>query len=77
VQQSLGAWRDQILSKIYVGWVQGFCDTERAALQEALKKFNEGRTAQETIEFEFGHPRTVLEQLANDLRDLKNAGWLQ
>jgi CRISPR-associated protein Cst2 len=77
VQQSLGAWRDQILSKLYVGWVQGFCDTQRAALQHALEKFNEGKTAQETIEFEFDHPRAVLEQLANDLRDSKNAVWLQ
>jgi len=77
VQQSLGAWRDQILSKLYVGWVQGFCDTQRAALQHALEKFNEGKTAQETIEFEFDHPRAVLEQVANDLRDSKNAVWLQ
>ncbi len=77
VQQSLGAWRDQILSKLYVGWVQGFCDAERSALQDELNKFNEGKKAQDVIEFEFGHPRAVLEQLANDLRDPKNAVWLQ
>ncbi len=77
VQQSLGAWRDQILSKVYVGWVQGFCDPERAALQDELNKFNQGKKAQEIIEFEFGHPRVVLEQLANDLCDPRNAGWLQ
>lgn len=77
VQQSLGAWRDQILSKLYVGWVQGFCDAERTALQDELNKLNQGKTAQEVIEVAFGHPRAVLEQLANDLRDGKNAGWLQ
>ncbi len=77
VQQSLDAWRDQILSKLYVGWVQGFCDTQRAALQQALEKFNEGKRAQETIEFEVDHPRAVLERLVNDLRQSKNTAWLQ
>jgi CRISPR-associated protein Cst2 len=77
VQQSLGAWRDQIFSKLYVGWVHGFCDTERTTLHEALKKFNEGKAAQEGIEFEFDHPRAVLEKLANDMRESKNAAWLQ
>jgi CRISPR-associated protein Cst2 len=77
VQQSLGAWRDQILSKLYVGWVQGFCDAERTALQQALEKFNEGKSAPDAIEFEFGHPRAVLEQVATDLRNSNNAGWLQ
>ena len=77
VQQSLGAWRDQILSKLYVGWVQGFCDAERVSLQDQLNKFNEGKKGQEGLEFDFSHPRAILEKLAVDLADKRNAEWLQ
>lgn len=76
VQQSLAAWRDQILSKLYVGWVQGFCDSERIALHNELKKFKDEKAERGSIDFEIDHPRTVLEQLASDLSDKKNAEWL-
>jgi CRISPR-associated protein Cst2 len=75
VQQSLTAWRDQILSKLYVGWVQGFCDTERAALQTELEKLS--KKSENAIEFVLDHPRNVLEQLAGDVSDPKNADWLK
>ena len=77
VQQSLGAWRDQIVSKLYVGWVQGFCDAERTSLQTELKKFNEGKKSEEALDFECGHPRTILEQMTKDLSDQKNSDWLK
>ncbi len=76
VQQSLAAWRDQILSKLYVGWVQGFCDAEMAGFQNELKKFNEGKEPERSLPVEFGHPRNILEQMANDLSDQSNAEWL-
>lgn len=77
VQQSLAVWRDQILSKLYVGWVQGFCDAERANLESELKKFNEGKNPPEALEFALGHPREILGQLASDLSDRKNLNWLK
>jgi CRISPR-associated protein Cst2 len=77
VQQSLTVWRDQILSKLYVGWVQGFCDAERANLQTELEKFNNGKKPPEALEFTLGHPRAILEQLASDLSDRQNADWLK
>ncbi|MCI0724870.1 MAG: type I-B CRISPR-associated protein Cas7/Cst2/DevR [Acidobacteria bacterium] len=77
VQESLTVWRDQILSRLYVGWVQGFCDSERASLQTELEKFNEGKKGQGAIDFASGHPREILGQLAADLSDRKNADWLK
>lgn len=77
VQQSLTVWRDQILSKLYVGWVQGFCDPGRENLQSELAKFNNGKKPPESLEFTIGHPREILEQLASDLSDRKNADWLR
>jgi CRISPR-associated protein Cst2 len=76
VQQSLAAWRDQILSKLYVGWVQGFCDAEMAGFQNELKKFNDGKQPERALRVEFGHPRNILEQMAKDLSDQSNAEWL-
>jgi CRISPR-associated protein Cst2 len=76
VQQSFSVWRDQILSKLYVGWVQGFCDAERASLQAELAKFNEGKKSGEALDVVAGHPREVLEQLAEDLSDENNKAWL-
>jgi CRISPR-associated protein Cst2 len=77
VQQSFTVWRDQILSKLYVGWVHGFCDTERANFKNELEKLNNGKKATESIGFVLGHPREILEQLASDLCDRKNADWLK
>lgn len=77
VQQSLGVWRDQIMSKLYVGWVQGFCDTERGSLQNEIQKFNEEKSSPHLLDAVFGHPREVLEQLAKDLSDERNADWLK
>ncbi len=77
VQQSLTVWRDQILSKLYVGWVQGFCDVERASLQSELEKFNKERKQSEGVDFVFGHPREILAQLASDLCDRSNSTWLK
>jgi CRISPR-associated protein Cst2 len=76
VQQSLAVWRDQILSKLYVGWVQGFCDEERTNLQNELNKFNAGKEPPASLEFTMGHPLEILGHLASDLSDRKNAGWL-
>jgi CRISPR-associated protein Cst2 len=77
VQQSLTVWRDQILSKLYVGWVQGFCDQERENLESELAKFNNDKKPPKSLEFTIGHPREILEQLALAVSDRKNAGWLE
>ena len=77
IEQSFRVWRDQILSKVYVGWVQGFCDAEHGRFRTELEGFNKGRTPEERVEPVWGHPREVLAELARDLGDPKNAGWLR
>ncbi len=77
LKESLSVWRDQILSKLYVGWVQGFCDTERVSLQDELKKLKEGPALQEPLDYVLDHPRKILDQLAADLSDQEHADWLK
>lgn len=77
VQQAFKVWKDQILSKLYVGWVRGFCDDERARLETVLSDFNKERKDNDRLETVLGHPREVLEQLANDIGEKKNEDWLR
>ena len=69
-------WGDQVMSSLYVGWVQGFHDTQRAVAMEAVKEaarlLPSGSGDAGGV---FGHPREVLERLAQDLES--NAGrWM-
>lgn len=77
VQQAFKVWKDQILSKLYVGWVQGFYDDQRARLESVLSDFNNERKDNDRIETVLGHPREVLEQLAKDIGEKKNEDWLR
>lgn len=65
----LEVWGDQIQGKIYVGWTQGFHDSERVKLEDAFKSLQGSGQAM------IGHPRKVLEQLAADLRDPAHSAW--
>jgi len=61
-------WKDQIKSTLYVGWTKGFLDTERGNLEDTLKAIStQGFT------YEIGHPKEILEKLANDLGN--NSSW--
>lgn len=77
VQQAFKVWKDQILSKLYVGWVQGFCDDERARFETVLSDFNKERKDEDRLDTVSGHPREVLEQLAKDISETKNEDWLR
>jgi CRISPR-associated protein Cst2 len=66
--EMLRVWKDQILSKLYVGWVQGFYDAHRDSLKIILDKSK--------ISYGLGHPREILNQLAQDISDTANASWL-
>jgi CRISPR-associated protein Cst2 len=76
-QQAFKVWKDQILSKLYVGWVQGFHDDERARLETVLSDINKERKDDERLETVLGHPREVLGQLAGDISERKNEAWLR
>ena len=70
LREVIEVWGDQMLSPLYVGWVRGFHDGQRARLATAL----------ESLPLEHGylldHPRTVLNRMAEDFSVEANAGWL-
>lgn len=77
LKECLTVWRDQIKSKLYVGWVQGFRDAESKRLRDEIESFNKETNKADRVEAVLGHPREVLNILAADLADEKNAGWLE
>lgn len=69
LKEMINVWGDQILSKIYVGWVQGFYDDQREILKNTLEEILKNK-------FLFNHSRQILNQLAEDISDDKNKAWL-
>jgi CRISPR-associated protein Cst2 len=68
VTEMARVWRDQILSPIYVGWVQGFHDARRQGLLDHLATLApEGADQVLPRGYVAGHPREALAQLATDL----------
>lgn len=67
LEEAATVWKDQIIGKLYVGWVKGFHDDQRAVLETKLNELN--------FEFVFDHPRTVLTQLAEDVK--QNFAWFE
>ena len=65
--EALEVHRDDILSPVYVGWVQGYLDNERARF-EAWR----GEAGHQHVVV--AHPRRVYEQLIADLQ--ANPNWL-
>jgi CRISPR-associated protein Cst2 len=67
LKEMVKVWDDQILSNLYVGWVQGFYDEQREILEKELK----------AAEFRYilDHPREVLNQLTKDISKNSNH-WL-
>lgn len=70
-------WSDQILSPLYIGWVQGFYDDQRQRLLGAVETLSRQDASPRLPHgYRFGHPREVLEQLATDLRE-HAAVWME
>ncbi len=64
--EALDVHRDDILSPVYIGWVQGYLDNERA-------RFDAWRE-QAQVQVVVDHPRRAYEKLIADLR--ANPTWL-
>lgn len=69
LQEALTVFNDEILSDVYVGWVRGYLDSERAKL-EAFAQTTEGHRIR------ISHPREAFKAVAEALRKDENRSWL-
>jgi len=74
LQEALTVFADDLLSAVYVGWVKGYLDDERAKFEAALA--DDGLLAAFADRFRISHPREAFQALVADLRDPQNAHWL-
>lgn len=65
-QQTMEVFKEEILSPLYVGWTKGYLDEERARF--------EGFAQRDSLVLD--HPRQVFKKFVDDLRNVKNEGWL-
>ncbi len=70
LKEALTVFSDDILSDVYVGWVRGYLDDERAKL-EAFAQADEGKLVK------ISHPREAFQALIADLQNPENADWLK
>jgi len=68
IEEMFKVWADQILSKLYIGWVQGFFDNERKKIKDLLEK-------EQKDKYVIGHPREIFKILTEDI--VKNPAWLE
>ncbi|MEW5987704.1 MAG: type I-B CRISPR-associated protein Cas7/Cst2/DevR [Chloroflexota bacterium] len=66
LEEAMTVFADDILSPVYVGWVQGYLDEERA-------KFEQWAAGRENVQI--GHPRQVYQILIQELK--RNPSWLE
>jgi CRISPR-associated protein Cst2 len=67
--EALTVFAGEILSPVYVGWVKGYLDEERANL-EAFAATPAGQS------LKISHPREAYKALIADLNKAENQGWL-
>ncbi len=69
LREALAVFDNEILSDVYVGWVKGYLDDERAKL-EAFAQTPEGASIR------ISHPREAFKAVAAALREESNRSWL-
>jgi len=69
LKDALTVFADDILSDVYVGWVRGYLDDERAKL-EAFAQTEEGKRIR------ISHPREAFRALIEALKQPEHAAWL-
>ena len=74
LEEALTVFKDDILSDIYVGWVKGYLDDQRADFEKELN----GETGLATFKsrIKVSHPRDAFKGFVDDLQKSKNANWL-
>lgn len=73
LQERLEVFSDEILSDIYIGWVKGYADEERARLERALEE--DGQLAKFKDKIKISHPRKAFEAFNTALRNPENTHW--
>jgi len=68
LEEALTVFADEILSPVYVGWVRGYLEDERAKLE------NFAATREDFIRL--SHPREAFRAFVQDLQKEENAAWL-
>lgn len=72
LREVMSVFADDLLSPIYVGWVRGYLDDERAKFEQFVAEFKDA-----PAQIRVSHPREALLTLANDLASSENtARWL-
>jgi CRISPR-associated protein Cst2 len=69
LREALAVFDTEILSDVYVGWVKGYLDDERAKL-EAFSQTEAGSCIR------ISHPRDAFQAVAAALREETNRYWL-
>ena len=72
--EALTVFKDDILSDIYVGWVKGYLDDERAKFSGKLN--DEAGLAAFKSRIRVSHPRDAFKAFVEDLQKAENANWL-
>lgn len=74
LREALTVFADDLLSDVYVGWVQGYLDDERAKFEAALA--DGGALAGFANQIKVVHPRQAFQAVATELQKPENAEWL-
>jgi len=70
LREALTTMSDEILSPIYVGWVRGYLDEQRAQFEQFIEDFSDRPPIL------IRHPRDTYRELVADLARSENAYWL-
>jgi CRISPR-associated protein Cst2 len=73
-REALTIFGDDILSDVYIGWVKGYLDDERARFEAALN--SEGQLAAFADQVKLSHPRQAFQALLAEFRKPENTNWL-
>lgn len=69
-KEALTVFENEILSDVYVGWMRGYLDDERAKIEDLAKTFD-GRRVR------VSHPREAFKALTDALKNSENVSWME
>ena len=74
LKEALAVFKDEILSDIFIGWIKGYAEKERAKLdafiETAEAKTENGKT------IKVNHPRDAFRAFIDEIKKPENAAWL-